>query len=481
MNIKLGRKLYSKEYITSLLFDENALIDFCLNHKVVKQSKDTELYFISKSLRDKYNLDFEKTYKTSLTSNIYNKYSLLELAFDNFNLWEHISDQDLIKYDSLGYQSSIQAEYTTFVKELKHRGLLASNPLWVYDYFDKEKQIPYRRFEMERTYYYIENGEKQYIFLRKGLSHVFLQDKFLIYTATVGQYFIVPKDHQSGSYDGFPLEYILAFDLDSCEECGRIDLLNEEHLCNSCRTTEEILPYNTKAEELLPFKGKREDTFLGIELELATEYASKKQTIQTKKLLKGHCILKHDSSIGSGFEIVSCPATYDIHIKEFENFFKQIPSFFKPTNKCGMHVHVDKSKLSLLQIGKLNAFINNKENTKFIESIAGRTQNSYCSKLPELGEKYSNTYGYDRYRALNLTKKTTIEFRIFASTVSFEVFKRNLQFVKALITYTSPGNMFSKKLEEHKSHISFKNWIISLGKKQYPELYNFILSLQKGV
>src|SRR5690606_34675899 len=91
-------------------------------------------------------------------------------------------------------------------------------------------------------------------------------------------------------------------------------------------------------------------------------------------------IIKHDGSIGYGFEIVSAPATFEVHQEIWERFFDKFlkSKKLRTSFNCGMHIHINKSSLSLLQMGKFLNFIYAQDNRKFIKHISGR-ESSYAS------------------------------------------------------------------------------------------------------
>lgn len=239
--------------------------------------------------------------------------------------------------------------------------------------------------------------------------------------------------------------------------------------------------YNAKATDFFEFKiGKKtgeKPLFLGVELEL--ENKTDKNLKETNELLKNHCIIKRDRSVSGGLEICSAPATLDVHKEEFGKFFKQFPQGLTPLSNCGMHVHVDKKNLSSFQIGKIVRFVNSKDNTLFMERIAGRKPNNYCNqKDRKVTSHFTSINSFDKYEMVNLRPSNTIEFRIFASTDKFNVFMRNLEFCKAIVEYTAPGAIHSDSLNDLLKHESFENFI-KQKRGQYPNLGDFIFGPRK--
>ena len=209
-------------------------------------------------------------------------------------------------------------------------------------------------------------------------------------------------------------------------------------------TPRELLSYNTRATNHFSFKPspkKLFHTFLGVELELENHSAAEWKTLD---ILQNHAIFKRDGSVSNGVEICTTPATLDVHKEEFEKFFTGIKtnkSKFKNMPNCGMHVHIDRSKLSTLHIANIYQFINNKENRINITNIAGRQPNTYCLHHEVGYDHFTQQGNRDRYRMVNLQPEKTIEIRIFASTINYQDFCKRLEFVQAVVDYTRPGEL----------------------------------------
>ena len=179
--------------------------------------------------------------------------------------------------------------------------------------------------------------------------------------------------------------------------------------------------------------------------------------------------MKSDGSIRHGFEVVTCPATIDIHLDEFDKFFKDIPEELQVASNVGMHIHVSKKPLSLFTIGKLTAFMNREINKRFIEFVAGRNSNNYC----RLDSKRTVTFPWtnkssERYNTLNLNNSQTIEFRIFSTPLTYDDFASKIQFCKALVDYAMPANL-ALPISEITNYANFVKWLQG-NRKSYPQL-----------
>lgn len=167
----------------------------------------------------------------------------------------------------------------------------------------------------------------------------------------------------------------------------------------------------------------------------------------------GYYVTKSDGSLIHGFEIVTRPDSMEVHRREWVRMFNAIAehewlkqhlrSWAAPSRCCGIHVHIDKSTLSQMQLGKMLVFLNDENTRRFVEKVAGRGANSYTTfeagkKVIE-GKKLKHGTSPNRYVALNVGSKTA-EIRIFRGTLNPESFFKNLDFVEALVEWTGLAN-----------------------------------------
>lgn len=240
----------------------------------------------------------------------------------------------------------------------------------------------------------------------------------------------------------------------------------------------KIHNYSAKAPDLLTFKAKKvmpSTIYLGIELEYETPNRDIAR-LAVGKALRGHAIMKSDGSIRNGFEIVTCPATLDIHLEEFKKFFSTFPAELSkskntmifPDDNTGMHVHVSRKPLSMLTIGKMTSFLNRKSNKEFIAYIAGRIDNRFARMDDKRTVTFPLMGNGDRYNALNLQNSATVEFRIFSTPKNWSEFASRLEFCQALTDYCQPCQL-SGPLSQLSEHTSFINWLKDK-RKLFPEL-----------
>ena len=264
-------------------------------------------------------------------------------------------------------------------------------------------------------------------------------------------------------------------DIETCTNCGNetVTELMINKVCHHCLDASfKIHNYSTRVEQLLKFKATRvrpNTVYLGCELEYETNNRNRAQ-LNVGKLMHGHALMKSDGSIHNGFEIVTCPATLDIHLDIFKKFYDNMPPDLKIANNVGMHVHISRKPLSQLTIGKLTEFLNRLDNKDFLHHIAGRIDNSYARMDSDRTVTFLRKYkhGGNRYNALNLINEKTIEVRLFATPMNYKEFASRLQFVQALVDYCSPAQS-NESLKKQTHYQAFMHWLSSR-KRMFPEL-----------
>lgn len=173
--------------------------------------------------------------------------------------------------------------------------------------------------------------------------------------------------------------------------------------------------------------------------------------------LSGFAILKKDSSIKHGFEIVTAPASIKAQKQKWEKFFTWLEQQDEPpivsfnTDTCGMHVHISRSCLTTMQIGKMMQFMYNPVNAAFITTIAQRNPAKYaeinsmrtikdCTPLRQEENRQALAWNRQlRHTAFNTIPEKTVELRIFRGNTSRDGFLANLEFCQALMDFCASG------------------------------------------
>jgi len=234
---------------------------------------------------------------------------------------------------------------------------------------------------------------------------------------------------------------------------------------------EDLSMTSTEQDTLRP-----DTAYYGIELEV--EKRSNATSDTAYKIHKSFeyddigqfALLKSDGSLSNGFEIVSCPGTLNAHRKYWDKFFKsdgikEVKSW--NTDTTGMHIHISRTALTQLQIGKILVFINDLKNEEFINHIAGRNAESWAKKSPKKIIDCVNRT--DKYEAVNTSHRDTIELRIFKGNLARLGFYRVLEFVDALVSWSKITSMtklsyndFIKYMEQpnvRSQYLIFYGWL----------------------
>lgn len=270
---------------------------------------------------------------------------------------------------------------------------------------------------------------------------------------------------------------------EECESCGHETLAGNLYHgeCYSCLPDDyKVQSYSARAEEQLEFKARRVKLqkgsditqYFGIELEYEVPTKQRKAQMYVIDKLLDHAIMKYDGSISNGFEIVTCPATFDIHKERMGSFLDNLPPEFSGSSRTGMHVHISRRSLTKLGIGKMTEFLNRLDNQTFVRKIAGRKSNNYQKANSEYTITRSIGRYFDRYNNINLQNPNTIELRIFSTPLTKEDFNIKLEFCKALADYCQPSQQ-ETSLKESTSVKAFMSWLTKM-RYDYKNLFNFI-------
>lgn len=189
----------------------------------------------------------------------------------------------------------------------------------------------------------------------------------------------------------------------------------------------------------------------------------------------GRYILKSDGSLNCGVELVTMPYTLQEHrdLFKWQEVMSGVEKFGHAgdTDTCGIHVHINRTAITPLTLGKMLVFVNSPETTRLIGIIAQRSNNSYCQRIKK---KVSDALQEpdSRYQAVNVTRRT-VEIRIFKGNIRPERILKNIEFCHALCMYLPDC-----ALSHLESQGYFVDWLRK-NRKQYPELTKFLI--EKGV
>jgi len=230
-----------------------------------------------------------------------------------------------------------------------------------------------------------------------------------------------------------------------------------------CGRDNYIKSYNYNPKEFILHKiGSEDDLYLGVELEIDgggedEEKAKHVNSCMNREHENVYC--KHDGSLNNGFEIVTHPCTLEYHKElEYDELFSWlIKNKYRShdTSTCGLHVHINRTyfgndKLSQdLCISKL-LYLFEKYWDK-VELVARRSSNKYARRfLLEEDETpidlYAKSQASDKYGAINLKHKDTVEIRIFKGTLNYNTFISTLEFVNIMASISKRTDIYEIQL-----------------------------------
>lgn len=178
-------------------------------------------------------------------------------------------------------------------------------------------------------------------------------------------------------------------------------------------------------------------------------------------------IFKRDST--TDVEFVSVPIESGELIEELEKRGKSFGRMLKEngTETNGMHVHVSRNQITLGQQSRMLYLLNAQKNRTYWSKIADRDvkNNEYCRfidlsrqlvnavKRGNYSLLLSDDFPKSRNKAINLTKESTIEFRLFKSPDNLKKVIKNIKIVQSVLDYTAQGGYNLKGFREFLSEV----------------------------
>ena len=265
-----------------------------------------------------------------------------------------------------------------------------------------------------------------------------------------------------------------------------IDYTNRARLYN-------IFSYTTDVTTLLHGKRKlpSEGTpvYIGVELELATDYSIEQLINASKELF---FVAKQDSSITgrkpNKMELVTVPGSFKYIKKQYAHWFNNLDyQRFDCTNETnnGMHVHIDRRSFDDdYHIRNFCWFINNPANTPFIVAVSDRgslsAMQTYCP-IYNFPPQYTRTQSFKASHRLIENSRgathlkggwaggKTLEVRIFRGIVSYAAIVKNLEFVESVFHFTQ-----SLRSYREMTLSSYINWLFSQPANRFTILKKFL-------
>ena len=210
--------------------------------------------------------------------------------------------------------------------------------------------------------------------------------------------------------------------------------------------------------------------FMGHEVEQLFEESANRNLIigVMENKLPDFVYCKSDSSIGSyGTEAVTHPFSWEyfknIDLSAIIN--DRLTDWRKAGLPVGHHVHVALSSFSHVHLYRFLKF--HHTHLKYVEFVSQRALQTYCKQTGGSLTKSINKLGHDRYDFINLSNGQTLEWRAFASPISYEEFCKNTEYLYAAYTWTKTAD--PKNLDS----VAFENYVLSSA-NLYPNLVNYL-------
>ena len=273
-----------------------------------------------------------------------------------------------------------------------------------------------------------------------------------------------------------------------CESCGDLtdtdDLLYHErsdaYYCEYCYPSDDsiINDWHYHKDEELQFNKTDADSedalFFGLELEIDGRNISWSDNIESAEHIRENYFnedemyFEEDGSLWNGFELITQPMTYNF-IQEKEDDFENMCNYLVRNNytgednsTAGLHIHVSRENISDKAVDNLVYFLENNLEDILILSRRGqkfsRFASSFCFDDIDNYRRHKDAEGdldFDRvmncyhrnegnrYKILNTNNYSTIEFRLFKSTLESEKLLATIDFVNTLVLMAQGGSLRS--------------------------------------
>lgn len=293
-------------------------------------------------------------------------------------------------------------------------------------------------------------------------------------------------------------------DFDSCNVCANDNTswceYHENYEYNMCdynypedESSEDddwngIFPYSFKPRPdfyLGSADSDNQKMFFGFELEVESMGNPMMSGINAVKDSLGDFVyLKGDGSLDRGFEIVSYPFSFNYYQEildfGFMNKLKDLGYRSWNSETCGLHIHI--SKAGFVSAGHIWKFTNLiLQNQRYWEKLAGRSNSRWASFGEELNQTMKilkGEYHPQKYVAVNMCNRDTIEVRIFKGSLNQTRVRSAIESLHCAIEYTKNLSVYEINQGGLKFD-RFLNYLESMGFFANGEFSSFKTLLEK--
>lgn len=270
-------------------------------------------------------------------------------------------------------------------------------------------------------------------------------------------------DYCGDSFDGeYEARYYVGAYDSYCESCAE----SHAYYCESCDEYHTDGPcsdgdlfglddYSYKPSPF--FHGRAADhRYFGVEIEMESQRGNGQQALDYFRDAFGgdEFYYKGDGSIYSqdGFEMVSHPRSLDSwqhllpRLQDAMQYARSVGMRSWNTDTCGIHIHIDSRAFggSSAHLYRFTQFIY--RNRDDMARLAGRGDVHYAHYMTDydrrvflprdIKERKRQGGAGDRYMAVNLQNRSTVEVRMFRGSLKPERLIANIEFLHALLAYT---------------------------------------------
>ena len=215
--------------------------------------------------------------------------------------------------------------------------------------------------------------------------------------------------------------------------------------CDDCRDDDDLVDFGGLVHDYgykpRPIFHGAGPLYLGPEIEIETPVYGERRCAQLARAHLGRLgYLKTDSSIGTGFEIVTHPMSYAWAMANFpwRMLTRLRQAGCAATANTGIHVHVSRAGFtSPCHAYRWMKFIY--RNQPQVTTVARRSSTQWAAFTDDdrkAVKHYAKGACGARYRAINTNNADTFELRIFASSLDPREVQAALAFAAASVEYT---------------------------------------------
>ena len=218
-----------------------------------------------------------------------------------------------------------------------------------------------------------------------------------------------------------------------CEEC--YETVCGNRVIRGYHNHKDDYEYNKLMSKKEREEGLKNYMFYGMEIEIENTMAwgTEREDLarEIQEVVPNEFEFENDGSLDDGFEMITYPFTKDYMFEKLESKIARVLEIveenkYSATESCGLHFHM--TKLNDEQMNNLICAIEYykeeiTELSKRTERKLSRWASFYTEDLNLVNitkEKILDTVSKNRYRAVNITNRKTVEFRFFNGTTDFE-------------------------------------------------------------